>query len=107
MCVFLSLKNPPTAIFAASDDMALETIAVLMERGLKVPQDVSVVGFDDNPAAIYGPVSLTTVKQPLFQMAEDAVKYLNSFVSGKKRVPTKVILIPKLIIRESCANPKS
>ena len=102
---FLALKNPPTAIFAASDDMALEVIAVLMEKGFKVPQDFSVIGFDDNPAAIYGPVGLTTIKQPLFQMAEDSVKYLNAVVSGKKRAPTKVILTPKLIIRESCSNP--
>ncbi len=102
---FLSLKNRPTAIFAASDDMALEIIAVIMERGLKLPQDVSVIGFDDNPAAIYGPVALTTIKQPLFQMAEDSVKYLNSIVSGKKRGPIKVILPPKLVIRESCCAP--
>lgn len=103
---FMALKNPPTAIFAASDDMALEVIGTLMEKGLKIPQDISVIGFDDNPAAIYGPVGLTTIKQPLFQMAEDSVKYLNAIVSGKKRTPTKVVLIPKLIIRESCSNPK-
>ena len=102
---FLSLKHRPTAIFAASDDMALEIVAVLLERGLKVPQDISVIGFDDNPAAIYGPVALTTIKQPLFQMAEDSVKYLNAIVSGKKKGPVKVVLPPKLVIRESCSSP--
>lgn len=104
---FLSLKIPPTAIFACSDDMALETIEVIMEKGLKVPNDISVVGFDDNPAAIYGPVALTTIKQPLFKMAEDAVRYLNAIVSGKKDTPAKILLSPELVTRESCSSPKS
>ncbi len=103
---FLSLKTVPTAIFAASDEMALEIIATLMERGLNVPQDISLIGFDDNPAAIYGPVALTTIKQPLFAMAEESVKFLNAIVSGKKKAPIKEILVPKLIIRESCSSPK-
>ncbi len=103
---FLALKNPPTAIFAASDDMALEVIAMALERGLKVPQDLSVIGFDDNPSAIFGPVALTTIKQPLFQMAEQSVKYLNAIVSGKKKSPVQTVLNPQLIVRESCAAPK-
>ncbi len=84
----LALKNPPTAIFAASDDMALEVITVAMEKGLKVPQDLSVIGFDDNPAAIFGSVALTTIKQPLFEMAQQAVQ---------------MVLVPELIVRDSCA----
>ena len=104
---FLALKNPPTAIFACSDDMALEVIAVAMERGLNVPEGLSVIGYDDNPAGIYGPVGLTTMKQPLFKMAEDAVKHLNAIVLGKKKAPVKVLLIPDLITRDSCAHPRS
>lgn len=102
---FLSLPEPPTAIFAASDEMALEIIAMVLEKGLKIPQDISIIGFDDNPAAIYGPVGLTTVKQPLFQMAEDAVKYLNAVVSGKRKTAVKDVLKPQLVIRESCSHP--
>ncbi|MFA5059257.1 MAG: LacI family DNA-binding transcriptional regulator [Candidatus Omnitrophota bacterium] len=101
---FLSLKNPPTAVFAASDDMALEAITVIMEKGKRVPQDISVIGFDDNPAGLYGPIGLTTIKQPLFKMAEDAVRYLSAVVSGKKTAPAKIILAPELITRESCAS---
>ena len=103
----LSLKNPPTAIFASSDDMALEVITVAMEKGLKIPQDLSVIGFDDNPAAIFGPVSLTTIKQPLFQMAEQAVKHLTSIISGKKKSLVQLILSPQLIVRESCGAPRT
>lgn len=102
----LALPNPPTAIFAASDEMALEIIALLLEKGLKIPGDMSVIGFDDNPAAIYGPVALTTIKQPLFQMAEDSVKYLSAILSGKKKSPVQVVLTPQLVVRESCGAPK-
>jgi DNA-binding LacI/PurR family transcriptional regulator len=102
----LDLKEPPTAIFSASDDMALEIITVIMERGFKVPNDISVIGFDDNPAALYGPVGLTTIKQPLFQMAEEAVKVLHQIVAGKKKAPYQTVLKPELVIRESCGAPK-
>ncbi len=100
----LALKNPPTAIFAASDDMALEVITVAMEKGLKVPQDLSVIGFDDNPAAIFGSVALTTIKQPLFSMAQQAVKFLNLLASGKKKSPIQIMMPPELIVRDSCAS---
>lgn len=102
----LTLKNRPTAIFVCSDDMALEVITVAMEKGLKIPQDLSVIGFDDNPAAIFGPVSLTTIKQPLFQMAEQAVKQLTSIIAGKKKGSVHLVLDPELIVRESCAAPR-
>ncbi|MCK5580562.1 MAG: LacI family DNA-binding transcriptional regulator [Candidatus Omnitrophica bacterium] len=101
----LELPEPPTAIFAASDDMALEAMTVIMERGLRVPDDISVVGFDDNPSSIYGPVALTTIRQPLFQMAESAVRNLNAIVLGKKKPPIRNILSPQLVVRESCARP--
>lgn len=99
----LALKNPPTAIFAASDDMALEVITVAMEKGLKVPQDLSIIGFDDNPAAIFGSVALTTIKQPLFLMAQQAVKFLNLLATGKKKSPVQIMMPPELIVRDSCA----
>ncbi len=100
----LELKEPPTAIFASSDDMAQEAISVIMEKGKKVPEDISVIGFDDNPASLYGPVSLTTIKQPLFLMAQQAVKELNSIIQGKRKIALKEILPPELIVRESCSH---
>jgi Transcriptional regulators len=100
----LELKKPPTAIFAASDDMAQEAISVIMEKGLKVPKDISVIGFDDNPASLYGPVALTTIKQPLFVMAQMAVKELNAVISGKRKTALKQVLATELVVRESCAH---
>jgi len=103
---FLKLSNPPTAIFAASDEMALEAVAVIFEKGRKVPEDISVIGFDDNPACLFGPVALTTIRQPLFQMAEGAVKYLHTVINGSGTARKKTILAPELIVRESCSSPK-
>ncbi|MBI3601283.1 MAG: LacI family DNA-binding transcriptional regulator [Candidatus Omnitrophica bacterium] len=102
---FFSLDHPPTAIFAASDDMALEIIAVAHENGIKVPEDISVIGFDDNPAGLFGSVSLTTIKQPLFAMGEEAVKILHDIMQDKQTGLIRKVLDPQLIIRESCAPP--
>jgi len=104
---FLKLKNPPTAIFAASDEMALELITVIMENGLKVPDDISIIGFDDNPACLFGPVALTTIKQPLFKMAEDSVHLLSAIIAGKGKTKKREILAPELVIRESCVPYRS
>jgi len=104
---FFSLENPPTAIFAASDEMALEIISVAMENGIKVPDDISIIGFDDNPAGLFGPVSLTTIKQPLFLMGEEATKVIYDIMTGKQAGLVHKILSPDLIIRESCAQPSS
>jgi len=101
-----NLPDRPTAVFVASDSMALEVITVARERGIRIPQDLSVVGFDDNPSGLYGPVALTTVRQPLVKMAQDSVKELNILMTDKnagKKVQVKKIYLPtELVIRESC-----
>lgn len=97
----LSLKHKSTAIFAASDDMAQEAISVIIEKGLRVPDDISVIGFDDNPISIYGSVPLTTVRQPLMEMAQIAVRELDFLMKGEAKV-SKFSLPAKLIIRDSC-----
>lgn len=102
---FLELKPRPTAVFLASDEMALEFIATILEQGIKAPQDVSVIGFDDNPACLYAPVSLTTIHQPLFKMAEESVRILNNLISGKEKIKDKVVMAPELVVRESCSSP--
>ena len=104
---FFSLENPPTAIFAASDEMALEVISVAMENGIKVPEDISIIGFDDNPAGLFGPVALTTIKQPLFLMGVEATKVIYEIMTGKQKELVHKVLIPDLIVRESCAQPSS
>ncbi|MGE5197910.1 MAG: LacI family DNA-binding transcriptional regulator [Deltaproteobacteria bacterium] len=101
----LQMKNPPTAVFVASDSMALEVMAVAKESGKDVPADLSIVGFDDNPSGLYGPVALTTVRQPLIKMAQDSVKELSILMDSAKKPRIKKILLPaELIIRESCRS---
>lgn len=97
------MTEAPTAVFVASDSMALEVMALARELGKNIPNDLSIVGFDDNPSGLYGPVALTTVRQPLIKMAEEGVKELNRLMAAKKGVSVKKIVLPtELVIRESC-----
>ncbi len=99
----ISLQDPPTAVFVASDSMALEVMAVAREKGKEIPRDLSIVGFDDNPSGLYGPVALTTVRQPLIRMAEEGIKELNALMhAGSKPKVNKIILPAELVVRESC-----
>jgi DNA-binding LacI/PurR family transcriptional regulator len=86
--------------------MALEVMAVARELGKHIPNDLSIVGFDDNPSGLYGPVGLTTVRQPLIRMAEESVKELNRLIGLSKKSTKKILLPAELIIRESC-KPKA
>ena len=72
----LDLADPPTAIFAANDDMAAGVIRVAGERGLNVPRDLSVCGFDDTPISRHIYPALTTVRQPTTEMGEMATLQL-------------------------------
>lgn len=97
----LKMEKPVTAVFVASDAMALEVMTVVRESGKNIPKDISIVGFDDNPTGLDAPVALTTVKQPLIKMAEDSVKELNRLMSVKLARPNKVVLPAELVIRDS------
>lgn len=102
---FFSMQEKPTAIFVQSDDMALEVIAVAYEMGIRVPEDVSIIGFDDSPQAIYGPVGLTTVRQPVFEMAEKSVRVLYDMINSKRDERVQIMMDPDLVIRDSCTAP--
>jgi len=103
----LKMANPATAVFVASDSMALEVMAVAREMGKDIPKDLSIVGFDDNPSGLYGPVALTTVRQPLVKMAEEGIKKLNALMDVKKKAKVEKAALPaELVIRESCASPR-
>ena len=74
---------------------------MIAEKGKRVPDDLSVIGFDDNPSSLYGGVALTTVRQPLIKMAEEGLKELYALIQGKKEI-TRLVLPTELIIRDSC-----
>ncbi|MDP2920919.1 MAG: substrate-binding domain-containing protein, partial [Candidatus Omnitrophota bacterium] len=99
----IRMKTPPTAIFAASDEMAVGAIQVCLENGVGVPGDMSVIGFDDNFLAInYSPVPLTTIRQPLHKMAMVATQTLNQIMRGKIKANKRIVLSTELVERSSC-----
>lgn len=101
----IKLKTPPTAIFAASDEMAVGAIQTLLENGINVPRDISVVGFDDNPLALdFSPVPVTTIRQPLHKMAMVATETLYNIITKKIKGSKKIILPAELIERGSCQS---
>ena len=99
---FLSLSEPPSAIFAFNDLMAMGVLHRLNEAGLRVPEDVAVVGFDDIPLSRYMGPGLTTVRQPLAQMGRSAVKLLLQRIAGDGLAQAQYIKFkPELVIRSS------
>lgn len=100
---FLARKVPFTALFAYNDISAIGAIRALQEEGLRVPQDVSVIGFDDIPGAAFHMPSLTTVRQPLDRMGKVAAQSLLDRIEGKKDGPPEIAIEPEFVIRESTA----
>lgn len=97
----LARKVPFTALFAYNDLAAIGSIRALQEDGLRVPQDVSVVGFDDIQSAAFNTPSLTTVRQPLGRMGQIAAETVIQRIEGKKDVPSEIAIEPFFVIRES------
>lgn len=97
----LKLKDQPTAIFAASDVMALEVIDVAKSKKLSIPGDLSICGFDDNPLNANSPVKLATVAQPLVEMGRLGLELLYQISHGKAKLPVKELLVAKLIKAQS------
>ena len=97
----LARKKPFTALFAYNDISAIGAIRAFQEKGLRVPQDISVIGFDDIPGAAFHFPSLTTVRQPLVRMGQVAAQILLERIEGKRDYPAQVAIEPELIVRES------
>jgi len=95
-----SLKEPPTAIFCSSDDIAVEVLNFAEEKKIKVPKALSVIGFDDNVRKFHANLSITTVRQPIDKMALTGVEILNEIVA-KKATVKKVVLDCELIVRDT------
>ncbi len=103
----LDLDDPPTAVFAASDQMALGVYEAVRRRGLRVPEDLSVVGFDDLDMATWASPPLTTVRQPLAEMGATAARTLLDLADGREVPHPRVELATVLVVRSSTAPPRS
>ncbi|EOR19924.1 MULTISPECIES: LacI family DNA-binding transcriptional regulator [Clostridium] len=98
----LKLKNIPSAFFIASDPMAIGAYKAIQENGYTIPEDISIVGFDDIATAQYLSPSLTTVKVFTDFMGETAFEVLMERIKEEREISKKVVLPVKLIIRDSC-----
>jgi LacI family transcriptional regulator len=100
----LDLSDPPTAVFAASDEIALGVMEQARRRGLRVPQDLSVVGFDDTFLAARATPPLTTVAQPLIEMGQLAVRSLAQIIASDRIGTSHIELATRLVERGSAAR---
>jgi LacI family transcriptional regulator len=101
----LDVDDPPTAIFAGSDQQALGVYEAARQRGLRIPQDLSVVGFDDLAMGRWVSPPLTTVQQPLAEMGRVAAEMLGTLIEGLPLATRRVELATELVVRASTARP--
>jgi LacI family transcriptional regulator len=102
----LNLSEPPTAIFAFSDQIAIGVLHAALAHGLKVPDELSIVGFDDTPEAELVTPALTTVRQPLAEMGRMAVSLLTRLLENRRLEALHVELATQLIVRDSTTAPQ-
>ena len=99
----LTIKDRPEAIFAGSDYLSLGVFAAADEMGIRIPEDIALVGFDDTEFSANPRIGLTTVSQQKYEMGKLGVQILIDFIEGEaKDYVNRIVLKPRLIIRESC-----
>ncbi|AQZ61838.1 Transcriptional regulator, LacI family [[Actinomadura] parvosata subsp. kistnae] len=101
----LCLPDRPTAIFATNDGQAIGVYHAAHRLGLRIPDDLSVVGFDDLPSMRWAIPPLTTVRQPLSQMAAAATRMLLQLANGEELAQSRIELATELVVRDSTAPP--
>jgi DNA-binding LacI/PurR family transcriptional regulator len=101
----LGQKRPFTALVSYNDLAAIGAIRVFRDFGLRVPEDVSVMGFDDIPGAEYHSPPLTTIRQPLHSMGTTAARMLLDRIRGGSQFSDEVPIVPELVVRESTMPP--
>ncbi len=101
MTKLISLKNTPTAVFCSNDDMAIGAIKAIVDANLKIPKDISIVGFDDIKFAAYTSPTLTTIKRKIERISEIAGEKILDMIDGKKVDREKIFVKTDFIIRDS------
>lgn len=99
--------NGPDALVCVNDDLALSTMKALQRAGVKLPDDIAIVGWDDVMTARYVSSGLTTVRQPLFQLGRIAATGLHERILGAPTAPGPRILPTELVLRSSCGCPET
>ena len=103
----LAAKDRPTAIFFTSDPHALYYIPEIQKMGFRIPEDMSIIGFDDLEASYYMNPPLTTIKQPMFEVGRRAAQMLIDMKDDRRAFFSQkpILIAPELIVRKSCAPP--
>ena len=99
------LPDPPTAIFAGSDEQAFGVAEAARVTGRRIPQDLSIVGFDDLPISRWVSPPLTTVRQPLAEMGRTAAEMLLTMIESREPIGRQIELATELVVRSSTAPP--
>jgi LacI family transcriptional regulator len=102
----LELDDPPTAIFGFNDAIAIGAMKAAWERGLRVPEDVSIVGFDDLPFATIVTPPITTIRQPLAEMGRAGVGLVLRLLDNRLPESPQIELPTRMVVRESTAPPR-
>ena len=105
----LAVAGPdrPTAIFALSNTILLGAVKAIRESGLRIPEDISVVSFDDNPYLDFLVPAITRIGQPVEEIGKTAVRLLLESIREEVRCRTQLQLPPERIVRDSVANPRT
>jgi LacI family transcriptional regulator len=104
MTELLSRDLPIDAVFAGNDEMAQGALLAMNQAGVRVPDDVALVGFDDTPTAQELSPQLTTVRQPVYERGAQAAELLLDLIEGVVTEPRHVLLPTQLIVRQSCGG---
>jgi DNA-binding LacI/PurR family transcriptional regulator len=107
MAHLLSLPQPPTAVFAVSDKTALGALEAIKDAGLKVPDDISIVGFDNIADSEHTYPPLTTIHVPKYEMGVTAMQRLVAIINNSEEMPVRTCVYTDLVIRGSTARPKN
>lgn len=99
----LSLENPPTAVFCSNDDMAIGALNTAFSKGLQVPEDMSVVGFDNIAFAQYTNPALTTIKKPIEKISRLGAELLLEGIEAQEYLGKKILVETELMMRKSVA----
>ena len=100
-----NMEAPPTALFCASDEIAAGAMSALSDLGLRVPEDVSIIGFDDSSVASALQPPLTTMRQPFQELASRAVELLLAQIQGSETIEKKILMPTSLVLRDTVSMP--
>jgi LacI family transcriptional regulator len=103
----LSRGRDFSAVFAATDELAIGAVRTLKDEGFRIPEDISVAGFDDMETSSYMVPRLTTIRQPLQEMGKQTVLILHNLIKNAAGATVKCVLPYKLVIRESTGEAAS